>query len=240
MADLVGISVRTLHYYDQIGLLTPEYSNPSGYRMYSDQDLEKLQQIMFFRQLGFPLKKIKEIMNDPGFDQREALEMQRKLLLEKRNRLDQVIKTINKSIRHMKGEVNMSKKERFEGFDFSNNPYEDEARRRWGDNAVDQTNNKLNHMNANDKKELQQQFNDIYRKLAEIRHMDPASEIAQEGIKKWYDYLNKIGDYPPTVFKGLGQMYVEDERFTKNIDQFGEGLAEFMCAAMGIFADRYK
>lgn len=240
VADLVGISVRTLHYYDQIGLLTPAYTDLSRYRVYSDQDLEKLQQILFFKQLDFPLKKIKEIMNDPDYDQNEALEMQRNLLLEKRNRLDQVIKTINKSIRYRKGEVTMSKKEKFAGFDFSKNPYEAEARKRWGDSTVDQTNEKLERMNAQDKKAFQDQFNDIYRELAEIRHIDPASEMAQKEIKKWYDYLNKIGNYPPTVFKGLGQMYVEDERFTKNIDQFGEGLAEFMCAAMEVFADRNK
>ena len=83
VADLVGISVRTLHYYDEIGLLTPEKTTESGYRLYTDDDLEKLQQILFFKELGFPLKKIKEIINSPSFDRHEALVLQRKMLLDK-------------------------------------------------------------------------------------------------------------------------------------------------------------
>ncbi|GGB42704.1 MerR family transcriptional regulator [Virgibacillus dakarensis] len=240
VADLVGISVRTLHHYDEIGLLTPKNTTESGYRLYSSDNLETLQQILFFRELGFPLKQIKEIINSPSFDRTEALQMHRNMLLEKRNRLDKMIATIDKTIQHTKGELNMSEKERFEGFDFSHNPYEQEARDRWGDKAVDESNAKMNKMSKEEKKAFEDEFNAIYRKLAEIRHTSPESDAAQAGMKEWYDFLNKMGNYSLDAFKGLGQMYVDDERFTKNIDQFGEGLAVFMRDSMAVYADRNK
>jgi DNA-binding transcriptional MerR regulator len=233
VADLVGISVRTLHHYDEIGLLIPNETTESGYRLYSNENLETLQQILFFKELGFPLKKIKEIINSPSFDRQEALELHRKMLLEKRNRLDQMIATIEKTMKHSKGEINMSNEEKFEGFDFSHNPYEQEARERWGDKAVDNANVKFG-------KSEQDAMNSIYRKLASIRHKSPESEEAQTAIKEWYDFLNKIATYSLEAFKGLGQMYVDDKRFTKNIDKFGEGLAKFMCDAMAVYADENK
>lgn len=236
VADLVGVSVRTLHHYDEIGLLIPEETTESGYRVYSDENLETLQQILFFKELGFPLKKIKEILLSPSFDRQEALEMQRKMLLEKRSRLDKMIGTLEKTIQHSKGEIQMSNKEKFEGFDFSHNPYEQEARERWGDKAVDEANEKAAKMTKFD----QDKFNEIYRNLAAIRHLAPDSQEAQAGIKEWFVYLNKMGNYSLEAFKGLGQMYVDDERFTKNIDQFGEGLAKFMRDAMAVYADTNK
>lgn len=236
VADLVGISVRTLHHYDEIGLLTPEETTEAGYRIYSEKDLENLQQILFFKELGFPLKKIKEIMESPSFDRLEALEMQHHMLLEKKSQLEKMIHTVEKTIQHSKGELKMSNKEKFEGFDFSHNPYEKEARERWGDQAVDEANEKAKNMTSFD----QEKFNEIYRNLASLRHLSPDSKEAQEGIKEWYQFLNKFGNYSLEAFKGLGQMYVDDERFTKNIDQFGEGLAAFMRDAMATYADRNK
>lgn len=238
VADLVGISVRTLHHYDEIGLLKPDTITESGYRHYSDDNLATLQQILFFRELGFPLKKIKEMIHSPTFDREEALELHRNMLLEKRRRLDEMIATVEKTIKHAKGEITMTNQEKFKGFDFSHNPYEEEARKRWGDKAVDQSNAKIQSMSKDEKQNFEARFNDIYRKLAEIRHLSPDSVEAQAGIKEWYDLLNTFGKYPPEVFKALGQMYVDDERFTKNIDQFGEGLAQFMCDAMAKFADK--
>jgi DNA-binding transcriptional MerR regulator len=236
VADLVGVSVRTLHHYDEIGLLVPEETTESGYRVYSDENLETLQQILFFKELGFPLKKIKEILSNPTFNRQEALKMQRKMLLEKRSRLDKMIGTLEKTIQHSKGEIQMSNQEKFEGFDFSHNPYEQEARERWGDKAVDEANEKAAKMTKSD----QDKFNEIYRNLAALRHLAPDSQEAQDGIKEWFVYLNKLGNYSLEAFKGLGQMYVDDERFTKNIDQFGEGLAKFMRDAMAVYADTHK
>lgn len=239
VADLVGISVRTLHHYDEIGLLNPD-STVSGYRLYSSKDLETLQQILFFKELGFSLKKIKELINCPSFDREKALEIQRKLLWEKRSRLDKMITTIDKTLRNAKGEIEMSDKEKFAGFDFRHNPYEQEARDRWGDQAVNAFDAKLNEMPAGEQQALADDFNTLYRELAAMRHLNPTEDEAQKGIEKWYNYLNTIGNYTYDAFKGLGQLYVDDERFAKNIDQFGEGLARFMCDAMKIYADRNK
>lgn len=238
VAELVGISVRTLHHYDEIGLLTPDEVTSAGYRLYSDANLEMLQQIIFFKELDFSLKDIKEIINNPSFDREEALNMHRRILLEKRQRLDQMIATIDKSVQHVRGEIKMTAKEQFEGFNFSHNPYEQEARERWGDQAVDQANQKLKNQSPGEQKALSDQMNSIYTRLAAIRHTDPNSAEAQSGISEWYSYLNNMGNYSPEVFRGLGQMYVDDERFTSNIDQFGEGLAVFMRDAMAVFADR--
>lgn len=235
VAELVGISVRTLHHYNEIGLLVPDEITESGYRKYSANNLETLQQILFFKELGFPLKQIKEIINRPTFDRLEALEMQRKMLLEKQKRLDEMLKTIDKTIKHVKGEIEMSHQEKFKGFDFRNNPYEQEARERWGDQAVDEANKKV----AGITKEVEKELAEFWTKAASIRHTSPESKMAQDLIGEWYTLLNQnFGTYSLEAFKGLGQMYIDDDRFTKNINQYGEGLAQFLCKAMGIYAEQ--
>ncbi len=237
VADLVGVSVRTLHHYDAIGLLTPDGTTEAGYRLYSDENLEMLQQILFFRELDFPLTKIKEIIHSPSFDRLEALKLHRSMLLEKRSRLDKMIATIDKTIRHAKGEIQMTTKEKFEGFDFSHNPYEQEARERWGDEAVDKASAKVGSLPKDEQGALAQAMNGIYTKLAGLRGGSPDSPEAQAAIKEWYDLLNRMGSYSLEAFKGLGQMYVDDERFTRSIDRFGDGLAKFMRDAMAVYAD---
>lgn len=236
IADVVGISVRTLHHYDEIGLLIPTNTTAAGYRIYSDDNLETLQQILFFRELGFSLKNIKEIINSPSFDREEALIKQHKMLLKKRSRLDKMIHTIKKTIQHEKGEIHMSNEERFDGFDFSHHPYEQDAREKWGDQAVDDANEKVKKMGTFD----QENVHKIYQNLAKVRTYAPDSKEAQEEIQKWYEFLNNIHNYSLDAFKGLGQMYVQDERFTKNIDAFGEGLSQFMCEAMEFYADNQE
>jgi DNA-binding transcriptional MerR regulator len=234
VSQLTGVSVRTLHHYDDIGLLVPDDLTEAGYRIYSEDNLATLQQILFFRELGFSLKKIKELLSSPSFDRQEAFEMQRKMLIAKRQQLDDMIDTIEKTIRHEKGELRMTNEEKFQGFDFSSNPYEQEARDRWGDKAVDESNKKVAQFGP----EVQEEMNRIYFNLAEIRHADPKSGDAQAAIKDWFDMLNNnFGTYSLEAFAGLGEMYVADERFTKNIDQFGDGLAEFMRDAMKVFAE---
>ena len=116
VANLTGVSVRTLHYYDEIGLLVPEDTTESGYRLHSKDNLETLQQILFFKELDFSLKKIKEIINNPSFDRQKALILQRNMLIEKRCQLDKMIETIDKTIKHERGEIQMTDKEKFEGF----------------------------------------------------------------------------------------------------------------------------
>ncbi|HEY4551640.1 MAG TPA: TipAS antibiotic-recognition domain-containing protein, partial [Bacillaceae bacterium] len=172
---------------------------------------------------------------------RDALELQRKMLLEKRARLNKMSGLVEKTIRHTEGEIHMSNKEKFEGFDFTHNPYEQEARDRWGDEAVDKSIAKAGKISKEQQKAVSEAWNTIYTRLAGLRHGSPESEEAQEAIKEWYTFLNSnFGSYSYEAFKGLGQLYVDDERFTKNIDQYGGGLAAFMRDAMAIFADRNK
>src|SRR5690606_15587147 len=185
-----GVSVRTLHYYDEIGLLVPEDTTESGYRLHSKDNLGTLQQILFFKELGFSLKKIKEIINNPSFDRQKALILQRNMLIEKRCQLDKMIETIDKTIKHERGEIQMTDKEIFEGFDFSHNPYEEEARSLWGDEAVDNANAKLASMDERGQKTLSESMNAIYKKLATLSNGSPESEEAQTAIKEWYNLLN--------------------------------------------------
>ncbi len=236
VSQLTGVSVRTLHHYDDIGLLTPDCTTEAGYRLYSDDNLATLQQILFFRELGFSLKKIKELLTSPTFSRQEAFEVQRKMLLEKRKQLDGMINTIEKTIQHGRGELVMTNEEKFKGFDFSENPYEQEARERWGDKAVDESNKKTAQFGP----ELGEEMNRIYFSLADLRHMNPSSDEAQAGIDEWFTFLNKMGSYSLEAFQGLGEMYVADERFTKNIDKFGEGLAVFMRDAMAVYVEKGK
>jgi len=234
VSQLTGVSVRTLHHYDDIGLLSPDCTTKAGYRLYSDDNLATLQQILFFRELGFSLKKIKELLTSPAFSRQEAFEMQRKMLLEKRKQLDSMINTIEKTIQHGRGELVMTNEEKFKGFDFGKNPYEQEARERWGDEAV----NKSNEKAAKFGPELGEEMNRIYFNLANLRHLAPNSDEAQAAIGEWFNFLNKMGSYSLEAFQGLGEMYVADERFTKNIDQFGDGLALFMRDAMAVYVEK--
>ncbi|MGG3734185.1 MerR family transcriptional regulator [Heyndrickxia coagulans] len=239
VAELAGVSIRTLRHYDDIGLLKPAEVSPSGYRHYSEENLKTLQQILFFKELGFPLQKIKEIIESPSFDRIRALELQRHLLIEKQKRLAKMIALIEKTIQSEKEGMEMSSEEKFAVFRFDNNPYEREAREKWGDQAVNAAEAGIAGLTGDEKSALAAEMNGIYRELAAIRHTDPRAQGAQIAIRKWFDFLNRhFGNYTSEAFKGLGQMYIEDSRFTKNIDQFGEGLATFMAAAMAEFANQ--
>lgn len=237
VADLIGISVRTLHHYDEIGLISPERTKDNEYRIYTTEDLAKLQQVLFFRKLGFKLSNIKKIINDPDYNQEEGLLMQKKMLLEERSQLSTMINTINLTLKEMNGEIEMTDKDKFKGLDFSSNPYEQEARERWGNTAVNRSNENLKQMGA---EEAERRFNEIMSDLAAVRHLDAGSEEAQIEIGKWYSFLNEVGEYNPEMFKYLGDMYVEDERFTKNIDKYGSGLADFMKRAMNEYYEQNK
>lgn len=241
VADLVGISVRTLHHYDEIGLLPPKETTESGYRLYSEENIEMLQQILFFKELGFSLKEIKKMISSSSFNRQEALILQRKMLVEKRKRLDKMIVTIDKTIKSERGEIEMTNEEKFEGINFQDNPYEQEARERWGDSYVDTANKKLRKMSQDEQKDLSKRWDMILNKLAVLRDQPPESREVQETIKEWYEFLNhNFSSYSPDMFYGLGQLYIDDERFTKNIDKHGKGLAEFMSEAMKIFAVNQK
>ncbi|MEJ8778763.1 MerR family transcriptional regulator [Pseudogracilibacillus sp. ICA-222130] len=239
VAKMAGVSVRTLHHYDAIGLLKPTSYSDAGYRLYTEDDITTLQQIIFFKALHFSLKEIKNIIYDPTFDKIEALQLQKKMLLEKSAHIKEMIHTIEQTILYEKGAIHMTNEQRFTGFAYNENKYEQEARERWGSDTVNRANETMRQYDPN---VLNEKMNTIYKELAAVRHLSPQSDEAQLAIASWYNFLNKYTGhhYSLEAFQGLGQMYVTDERFTKNIDQFGEGLAQFMYEAMQIYARKQK
>lgn len=242
VSELTGVSVRTLQHYDKIGLLSPERNPENDYRIYSDADLNLLQQILLFRACGFPLEQIKRLISSPDFDHAKAFDLQEKYLLHESGRIQTMLKTLRKSRLAMKGEIAMNQKEKFEGFDFTQNPYEEEARALWGDEAVENSSRHLNSLSKDEQEKLSDSFTQILCRLAEFRSEDPASPKAQQAVGEYYRYLNgNFGHhYTPEAFAGLGQMYIADERFTKNIDRHGEGLSAFLAKAMTVYAESIK
>ena len=242
VSKLVGISVRTLHHYDNVGILIPSRNLENEYREYNDSDIDKLQQILFFKECGFSLANIKDILDNPDFDRKRAFELQKKALLHEKKRIDSMLKTLDKSIQNMKGELVMSQKEKFDGFDFTNNPYEEEARKIWGNKVVDESNARISAMSKDEKDEVAKSMDGLFRELGKLKDESPSSETAQKAIDKMYKYFNNNFGYGYTLeaFANLGKMYVEDERFTKNIEKYGEGLSVFLTEAMKVYADAKK
>ncbi|MGI6403790.1 MAG: MerR family transcriptional regulator [Oscillospiraceae bacterium] len=238
VASLAGVSVRTLQHYDKIGLLCPDRNPENGYRQYSEKDLDQLQQILFFKELGFPLAKIQKLLISPSFDREQALTLQKKYLLHQKKRIETMLDTLDKTMQSMKGTRTMTQKEKFSGFDMSQNPYEEEARRLWGDEAVDQSKTYLEGMPAEKQKDIAKGLEDLFVQLAQIRTQSPGSDMAQEAMDRMYRYFNGNFGYQYTLeaFAGVGQLYISNPRFTEYIDQFGEGLSAFLAEAMRIYA----
>ncbi len=239
VAKLTGISVRTLHHYDDIGLLCPKRNKENGYRNYSEEDMDRLQQILFFRECGFPLSQIQRMLSSTSYNREDAFLLQKKYLMHEKKRIEAMLHTLNKSMKLMKGEITMSVYEKFKGFDMNNNPYEKEARRLWGDETVDKSNAYIESLNEDEKKSISQGMDDLFSELAAIRNENPASDISQRAMEKMYGYFNKNfgGQYTPQAFAGVGKLYITDVRFTENIDRYGTGLSEFLAEAMRIYAD---
>lgn len=238
VAKLTGVTVRTLHYYDEIGLLKPDEVNESGYRIYTEKSLEKLQQILFFRELDFPLNEIKKIMEDPLFDEKLAMKRHMELLIKKRERLDSIIELLRNRI---EGGKTMSFKE-FDTTEIEEmkKKYAQEAKERWGNtDAYKVSQEKTKGYDENKWKDVLADGGSILQKFAECRDCNPGSEQAQNLVKKWQDYITD-NFYPCSkqILSGLGMMYVGDERFTENIDKYGKGTAEFIAKAIEIYCSK--
>jgi len=237
-AKLAGISVRTLHYYDQIGLLCPK-TTEAGYRLYSDIDLEKLWQILFFRELEFPLEQIKSIMANSSYNKYEALQSHRLLLSEKKKRLEQLITTIDDTIE--KGfDVDMLKTFDMSGIAEHKEKYAREATEKYGE-GYKQSETKTSQYSGEEWQNIMKEAQEIYDGLALCMKKGAASNEAQALVCKWREHITaRYYDCTLEIFKGLGEMYVTDERFTKNIDKTKPGLAEFMNTAISIYCDSNK
>lgn len=243
LARLSGVTARTLRYYDQIGLLCPARVS-NGYRIYGQREVDTLQQILFYRELGVELKEIAAIVKDPEFDRGQALQEHLSALLEKRNQLDQLIGNVTRTISAMKGETDMKDKEKFEGFkkkmiDNNERTYGKEIRQKYGDAAVDASNARIKGMSQEKIARAEQLRQRIDEGLAEaFAQGDPAGDLAQQVCelhRQWLCIYWPEGMYTREAHAGLADMYVEDERFRANYDKIAPGCAQFLRDAIHIY-----
>lgn len=242
LGRLAGISTRTLRYYDEIGILKPARINSSGYRIYGGDEVNRLQQILFYRELGFQLEDIKAIMDSPSFDRTRALREHHAKLLDRRRQLDLLITNVEKTIASAEGRITMSDQEKFEGFkqkciEDNEKQYGKEAREKYGDEAVDKSNAKWMSMTKEQHEEVTRLADELYETLAEaFKQGDPAGELAQRAAdlhKRWLTYF--WNDYSKEAHAGLARMYVDDERFTAHYDAKQPGTAAFLRDAILIY-----
>lgn len=230
VSKMAGISVRTLQYYDKISLLNPTSYSDAGYRLYSDKDLEKLQHILLFRALEFPLKDIKEILNNQHFDKQKALEQQIKLLTLKKEHLETLI-TFAESIKEM--EINNMD---FTAFDTKKiDEYTQKAKAFWGQtDEFNEFTKKQENRSINDTNIVNQQLMMIFAEFGKIKTNNYDSKEAQTLVKKLQDFITtNFYHCSNNILLSLGKMYINDSDFTQNIDGFaGEGTALFVNKAI--------
>lgn len=244
LAKLAGVSVRTLHVYDRMGLLKPAIRTAAGYRQYGEAELLRLQQIMFYKELDFPLKVISPILDDPAFDLITALEGHKAALYQKKKRLDTLLKTVNKTISHLKYKNMENFEELYEGMSREQAAaYRAEAIDKWGEDAVVRSEKALAEMPELAIEQLKADQQDITRQLRTLARENPESEIVQEQIARHYANIRSFwGVSDPTdlkavQYKGLADLYITDERYTATDGTTNPEFAAFMHKAMVYFAD---
>ena len=238
-----GVSARTLRHYDDIGLLKPARTASSGYRIYSQVEVDTLQQILFYKELGFALDDIKQLLSAPGFNRESAFLSHLAELHTKRERLDILIHNVSKSIAAMKGATIMTDNEKFEGFkqtliDENEQKYGAEIREKYGDKTVYESNAHLKGL-------TQEQYDESERLRIAIEEAlksaletnDPAGEQAEKACDLHRQWLCVFapGHYSKDYHKGLGEMYVADERFKAHYEKIAPGCAEFLRDAINIY-----
>ena len=236
VSKIAGVSVRTLHHYDAIGLLKPTKVTEAGYRMYDDTALSRLQSILLFRELQFPLKEIKTILDSPNFDSMEALTQQIELLELQYKRMGELI-SFAREIKD-KGVTTMS----FEVFNKGEiEQYKEEAKAKWGDTQAYQDYERKAVTQSDLKSgEIANQLMDMFAEIGTFRHLSPSAKEVQGKITSLQKFITD-NYYVCTdkILNGLGQMYVDDERFKKNIDKAGgDGTAEFVSQAISVYCSR--
>ena len=234
-AKFTGVSVRTLHYYDEIGLLRPaEVDKVTGYRFYNEQSLLRMQEILFFRELDFSLKSIGEMLSSPNYDKAKALKEQKRLLKLKKERLERLIAAIEDA---EKGENVMKA---FDNSEFET--YKAEAQARWGNtDAYKEHAEKTKNYSKDKWNSVVEEMGAIFGEFALCMKQGstPDAEETQSLVKKLQDYITE-NYYTCTkeILYGLGQMYVADERFKKNIDKHADGTAAFVSGAIGCYCGK--
>jgi len=242
LGKMAGVSTRTLRYYDEIGILKPARINSSGYRIYGRTEVDRLQQILFYRELGIGLESIKDLLSAPSFDSVNALREHREKLIDKREQLDELIANVEKTIAFTEGRITMTDKEKFAGFkqkmiDDNEKKYGQEIRAKYGDEQVDKSNQKIKGMTEEQYAEVEKLGNDVIAALNEaFAAGDPAGQLAQKAVdlhRRWLTYF--WDSYTKEAHAGVAQMYVDNARFTAFYDQKQPGTAAFLRDAVLIY-----
>lgn len=234
---MTGVSIRTLHYYDEIGLLKPSHTGSNRYRYYDNHALLRLQQILFYREMDLELKQIKTILDDEQFDLVKTLQSHRKKIQAKIERMSTLIQTIDETILYVTGEHNMNKKKLFSGFTPAEEKrYEEEAFRLWGENARE-SNRLWNNYNDNEKTEIMKEGNQIYLSVVDHMGKGPESIEIQSLMKQWHNHLRHF--YEPTheIMRGLSELYCEHPDFKRTFQEIHPDLPHFLKQAITYYID---
>ncbi|MCI8856821.1 MAG: MerR family transcriptional regulator [Clostridiaceae bacterium] len=236
VSKLTGVSIRTLQYYDTIGLLKPSQYTESGYRLYDDTALERLQQILLFKELEFSLKEIKEIIDAPNFDRAKALEQQIELLTLKKEHLENLIDFARKI------KTIGVKKMDFTAFDTKKmEEYSKRAKAQWGETSeYREYEERSKNMTDIQQKDTINSFMLIFAEFGQLKVQDAASDAVQSQVKKLQDFISEhYYTCSKETLSGLGQMYADGGEFTANIDSYGgEGTAAFTAKAIKIYCQQ--
>jgi len=240
LSDLAEVSVRTLHYYDEIGLLRPSKVGDNNYRYYDDAALLRLQQILFYREMGVELLQIKDILDDENFDVAAALRSHRRALQEKIERLENLVSTVDTTIRYLGGEVEMSKKQLFQAFsEEEQKQYEREARLQWGPDTVNESIKRWNSYTEAQRQAIGEEGSQVYADLVKAIEAGtpPQDADVQEILKRWHNHIRYF--YEPTldILRGLGEGYNTDARFIANFKKLHPDLPQYLQDSITQYVD---
>lgn len=240
LARLAKVSVRTLHYYDQIGLLTPRRQKENNYRYYDNFALLRLQQILFYKEMGFELESIKNILDDPEFDYQAALLQHRDALNAKLIQTQQLINTIDQTLHQLKGKKTMSNDEYFTGFtDEQQATYEKEASEQWGPEIVKESNRRWKSLTPAEREKFFKNGERITLALRDSMKEEPSSPKVQAIVKEWQEYINFFYECTPEILLGLGHMYIEDPRFRAFYERIDINLPQFFYEAIKSYCSKF-
>ncbi|MBC8374808.1 MAG: MerR family transcriptional regulator [FCB group bacterium] len=240
VADLSGITVRTLHHYDKIGLLKPAKRSQKKYRYYDEDNLLRLQQILFYRELDFSLEQTRAILDDPVFDFVKALQTHRESLLQRHKRMKQLIQTVDQTLEKIEGDRTMALKDKdlYKGFDQEKiDRWNKEVDEKYDPEKVAESRRNIGKMSKDQFKDIQKQGDVITEALGQLMDKGADAPEVQEQIKLHHAWIENFYVCPAEMYKGLGQLYIENPEFTAFYEKFKPDLAAFMCEAMGYFAD---
>lgn len=240
LARLSGVSVRTLHYYDEIGLLKPSFVMTNGYRQYERPELLRLQHILFFRELDFPLAEIQRLLDAPDFDMASALRKHKQSIEVKRDRLGRVLATIDKTMDELTKGTTMKDEELYDGLTGELKEHQREAQERWGQTeAWRQSRERTKHWTKADYAKIAEDGKKFTQQLADTMDQGATSPEFQALIKHHHAGIEVFYDCPLAMYRNLGQMYVDDPRFAAYYNKFRPGLNVVVRDAIAYYCDHH-